>query len=418
MSEGRRSRSELLALWAGRAAAFRNEIVPYFRYVLQSGGLAFAALAIAIVSGYVRLLSDMPADWPAAAVGVAALTLAAFYTPLRTYLLPSDTVFLLPLERDLLDAVIRPQVRKAAVASGLRMLAAFAAFAPLYVRAPETAAAADARPLWGAGLALILLGAWNAWTAWEERRVAAVFLRRLLRLIRLAANAAIAAALLLKPFWPAAAFTALGAALLLVLVRLPQRHKLPWNALIAEEGAARRRWMRFLGWFVEVRTEASRPAKRPWAAWTADMLPRRSEYAWRYLYAKTLLRGETFGAFWRWNVLMAAIALFASRPIVDLIVFAVGVAAGGLQLTELGRVRFAEHAATVPLPADKRRTGAASVARAAGVVSCVWLWLASALAARPFSFGMWAVALAAGLLWTGWLLPRRIARPDAEDDED
>ncbi|WP_176220678.1 ABC transporter permease [Cohnella massiliensis] len=418
MNKERRSREELPALRARRADEFRKEVVPYFRYVLQSGGLVFSAIAIFLISGYVGLLTDMPAGWPAAAVGVAGLAIVAVYTPLRTYLQPSDTIFLLPLETDLADTVIRPRLRRAIVAAGARLLVAFAAFAPLYVRAPETASAAEARPLWAVGLAFVLLGGCSSWLAWQERRIVAAALRRFLRLLRWLAVAVMTAALLLKPFWPAAAFAALCCLLLALVVRLPARYEVPWEALIAEEGATRRRWMRFLGWFVDVKTEQAKPAKRDWIAWTADLLPRRSRSAWTYLYAKTLVRGEAFGAFWRWNALMAALALFVQQPTIDLIIYAVGVAAGGLQLTELGRVRFAESAAAVPLSADKRRPAAAAVSRAAGTAAALLLWLAAALPARPFSAGAWLIALAAGLLWSGWLLPRRTARPDEDDDED
>ncbi|MCC3377330.1 ABC transporter permease [Cohnella sp. REN36] len=418
----RPQRSAQLREWRrGRAAAFRKEVVPYFRYVFQSGfALVLSAIGITLLAWYAGLLTDMPARWPADIVGVCALALTALYTPLRTYLEPSDTVFALPLERAVLTDILRPSVRRAAIAGALRTLAVLAVFAPLYVRAPVTAAAAPATAGgWVAlALAFALLGGWSAFAAWDERRCAFAAWRAGLRLARWAVAALAAAALLTKSLALALPFALLAAALVSAAARLPTRHALPWDRLIAEERAARRRWKGFLGWFVDVPNESPSPARRAWIAWIGDRIPRHRKYAWNYLYAKTMLRGEAFGAFWRWNAVLAIILAVAKTSSVDLIAYAIAVAVGGLQLTELGRIRFAEHASVVPLPPQGRMKAAAAAVRAAGVSATLLLWLVAALPSRPFDASLWLLLLAAGLLWTGWLLPRRMAKAGEGDEED
>ncbi|MBB6732544.1 ABC transporter permease [Cohnella zeiphila] len=420
MAEPVRSRSsELRKQRADRASAFRGEMVPYFRYVLQSGfGLVLSACAFFLVTGYIRLLDRMPDHWPADVVGVAVLALACWYTPLRTYFQPADTVFTVPLEREMLATVIGPQVRRSYIVSAVKMLVLFAAFAPLYATAPVTAAAADGRSLTLLGLALALLGAWNAFAAWQERRLADAAWRTGLAWARRLLVIPIVWALLLKPFILAVGFALLCAAALTLPVRLQIRHELPWDRLIAEEGSTRRGWIRFLGWFVDVPSAAARPSKRRWIVWAADLLPRRQASAWRYLYAKTLLRSESFGAFWRWNALLIVILLWTGQPIIDLIAYAMAVFVGSLQLTELGRIRFAENASAVPLDPQGRRPAAAAVARTAGLTAVLLLWLAAALPARPFDTATWLIALAAGLLWAGWLIPRRLGKAPADEDDD
>ncbi|WP_027094030.1 ABC transporter permease [Cohnella thermotolerans] len=422
MSDLRRTRlAGFKSLLQARAEAFRKELYPYFRYVFQSGfGLVLSGIGITLVTGYVRLLNDMPDNWPSDIVGAAVLTLLAWYAPLRTYFQPADTVFALPLESGALEGVVRPKVRRGMLASALRMAAAFGAFAPLYSLAPATASAAAARSLPLLGLALGLFGAWNAYAAWTERRIAAGAWRAGLRTARYAAAAAVVAGLLLKPFAWAVAFGVLCAGAHASAARLQIRHALPWDRLIHEELAARRRWMRFLGWFVDVPSETDRPAKRAWIVWAAGLLRWRRDSAWTYLYAKTLLRSDTFGAFWRWNALLIVIALFVRQSVLDAVVFAIAVLVGGMQLTELARVRFAANAATVPLPPERRPQSAAAVARTAGITAAALQWLAAALPDRPAQPGLWWIALALALLWSGGLLPRRIRRAmnkTAEDDD-
>jgi len=409
---------ELRKLRASRAKAFRQEIYPHFRYVFQSGfGLVLSALGITLVMGYIRTLMNMPEDWPADIVGWIVIALICLYTPLRTYFQPSDTVFVLPLERGVLDGILRPLVRKSMISSAIRVLVAFGIFVPLYVRAPVTEAAADSRSMWALGSLLALFAVWSVHAAWLERRMADSVWRIGLMLGRWAAVVAIVAALLLKSFGLALGFAVLTVAVWYLLSRLSPKHTLPWDRLIAEEGAARRRWNRFLGWFVDLPTEFARPARRNWIAWTAERLPWRRENAWRYLYAKTMLRSETFGALWRWSVLLMLITAFAGKPVIDLITFVIAFFVGGLQITELGRVRFAENASVVPLAQEERGRSIASIARVCGLAMVVLLWLVACLPNWPFNPALWIPALAVALFWTGWLLPRRVMKSFEEDED-
>ncbi|MFD2331589.1 ABC transporter permease [Cohnella sp. GCM10020058] len=403
----------------GRASAFRHEIFPYLRYVAQSGfAMLLAAIGITLLAGYAGLLSDMPPAWPADVVGVVLIFFVSIYTPLRSYLQPADTVFLLPAESRVLSANLFPALRISALFGAIRALVVFVIFAPLYAKAPVTADAAPSQPAAWASLAaaIALLAAWNTYAAWQERRAVSATARLALRFARWTAVLLAAAALLTKPLLLAAGFALLAAAAVSAAALLTPRHRLPWDRLIAEEGAARRRWLSFLGWFVDIPTEAPPASSRAWIAWVADRVPRSRRFAWHFLYAKTFLRGDAFGAFWRWCTLMAVIALFARSTAVDVMVYVVGLVVGGLQLTELGRIRFAEHASVVPLSPEGRNKAASAVVRAAGLAAAALLWLIAWVPHAASSPTWWLIALALALGWTGWLLPRRLAARD-EDEE-
>jgi ABC-2 type transport system permease protein len=358
----------------------------------------------------------VPADFPAGVIGIAVIALACMRAPLRTYLQPADPVFLLPMESSVRQDYIKPALRVSMIAGAARALAVYAVFVPLYTRAPVTLAQASGRSLWLLAGWFAAWGVWNVYGGWRERQMAHAAARLPLRTARYAATLGSTAALLLGPPLPAYGVSVGLMALLTLMWRLPQRHFVPWDKLIAEEGANRRRWYRFLGWFVDAPAVESRPAKRRWAAWIGDMLAWDRKWAWHYLYAKTFLRGETFGAWLRWHLVLGLILIAADGPAADWTAYAVGILVGGVQLSELARLRFDLAADTLPIPPERRKLAAAAVAWIAGTVATLLLWLLAALPRHQLMHPGIFAALLAGLLWNVWLMPRRILRK--KDDED
>lgn len=417
-SHGKR-RAHLAALRKDRAASFRKDVFPYFRYVMQSGfGLLLAAAAFAGIIGYAELLQDVPERLPAGWIGAVAIAIVAIWSPLRTYMGRADTVFLLPMEGGVVRHYLQPALRQAAAASALRVLAVYLAYIPLYGKAPATIESAQDRPLWLIGLLFAVIAVWNIAGGWFERRTENMALRWMLRAARIAATFLLAWSLLNGPLVPALGVSAGCMLLLAVIWRAVRMVRLPWERLIREEMRTVRRWRRFLSWFVDVPTEADRPARRSWAAWLGDRLPWKRERAWHYWYAKTFARGETFGAWFRWQLVIGIVLVVVNNRTADWVVYAIGFAVGGIQLTELASIRMDVSLQALPVGQDQRRAAAAAVARTAGVAGTVLLWGVAALPhglAQAVSWTSLAL-LAAGLGWNGWLIPRRIAKPRDEDD--
>jgi len=409
----------LRRLRRSRADAFRAEVAPHFRYVAQSGfGLLITVVLLAAAIQYTLWLDEFPPDAPLGMYGAAWLSLAAVWAPLRTYLQEADTVYLLPMERAALKFYIRPLLVRAAAGGAIRTLGAYALLAPLYVRAPHTLEAAAGRPLWLLAAALAAVGAWNAWRAWQERQTIEAMPRMIWRMARYGATFAAVWALLNATLAPALAFAALAVLLVTALGRLPRRQALPWERLIREEARARLRWRRFLSWFVDMPLEGWRPARRRWAAWAGDRLPWGRQHAWHYLYAKAFVRGEMFGAWLRWHCVIGFLMLVFRAPMADWTLLVIGVLVGGVQLNELRRMRFPPFVATLPLPGeDVRRQAAARVAQVAGAAGTLFLWLVCVLSGlRPLAWPDAALP-AAGLLWSLWLVPRRLAKRREDDEE-
>jgi ABC-2 type transport system permease protein len=406
----------LRSLRQSRAAVFRKEIFPHFRYVFQSGfGLFASAIFFSALVWYVNLIKAVPANWPAGAVGVTVISLAALRAPLRTYLRPADPVFLLAMENRVLQAFIRPALREAIWTGVLRTLAVFLIFSPIYLRSPVTMDIAHSRSIGIMAALFAVIAGMNVYAGWRERKPASMGWRGGLRIVRWLATVISVAVLLLKPMVMAILLTLLCMLVVWLLWRIPAQHALPWEKLIGEEEATRRRWMSFLGWFVDVPNETSKPARRGWIAWAGDFLLWQHRWSWHFLYAKVFLRGETFGAFVRWVALSGAVIFVSGSETADAVFYGISILISGLQLSELRRVRFVETAATVPIAPEGRLVAAAAVARTAGLVAAVLLGLVASLtgAFRP---DLWLPLIAAGLLWCGWWMPRKISKFADEDD--
>jgi ABC-2 type transport system permease protein len=417
---GREDRAGFLrSLRRDRSDAFRKEIVPHFRYVFQSGfGLFVSAIFFSVLVWYIDLIKAVPADWPVRTVGVVVLALAAIQVPLRTYLRPADTVFLLPMERRILAEYIGPALRKSVVNAVVRMLAVFAIYWPIYARSPITGDLEDSHPWPVIALLMALIAVCNTIGGWRERRPASRLWRLALRLVRMTLTVVVIAAILLKPLALAIPLLVVSTVLVGLLGRLPVQHALPWEKLIAEEEGTRRRWMSFLGWFVDVPTVDSKPARRAWVSWLGNSFLWRDRRAWHFLYAKTFLRGETFGAWWRWTVMAGIILVVSGNVVADAVLFAIAILIGELQLSELRRIRFVETAATLPIPPEDRLVAAAAIARAAGVAMVVLLGIIEVASSGMLPrLDIWLPLLVAGFLLSGWLMPRKIAKFKDEDDD-
>ncbi|TFE27876.1 ABC transporter permease [Cohnella luojiensis] len=406
----------LRSLRNNRAAAFRNEIVPHFRYVFQSGfGLFVSAIFFTALVWYVDFIKAVPENWPADWVGVAVIALAVIKAPLRTYFRPADPVFLLAMEGRVIQAYLMPALLKAIWMAVLRIIVVFALYVPIYERAPMTAEIADNHPVVVRGFIFAILAGCCVYAGWRERKPAARSWRLGLRLARVVLTVIVVAAILLKPLMLAIPLTIIGMLVMLLLWRLPEQHALPWEKLIDEEAAARRRWMSFLGWFVDVPTETSKPARRRWIAWAGDFLLWQHRWSWHFLYAKVFLRGETFGAFLRWTVLAGIIIAATSNNVLAAgVIYGIAILIGGLQLSELKRVRFVETAATVPLAPEGRLVAASAIARTAGLVMTLLLGIAGFISSFPLD--VWLPIVIGGILWCGWWMPRKIAKHSDEDD--
>lgn len=410
---------ELEGLWKKRAEAFRKEIKPYFGYVIQSGFPGFSVLMLILASiGYGRFIRDIPPDFPVTAAGAILLTPLVCRSPLRTWLRPGDTVFLLRLE-GAMPFHIRRSILRGLLPGTALALAALAIYWPLH-----RSAAAGAGTGWTLIVMTAALFAANSTASWQERRMAWSGARRLLRLLRWLLTAAAVYFFLGAATWKALLFSLAAAALLAAAYRLPRKLSFPWERLIEEEERTRSRYYRFLGLFADVPQLPSRIYKRPYAAWIARAVPLSGSNAYRYWYALILLRTELGGMLLRLLLLglpavywLADAAWLSGWGAAAAQLFVLGTA--GLQLSALGHWhRHSVWRHIYPLPGAARTRSLLAVDRAAMALLAFPLLLAGAI---PLLRAGYPEAAAGGALLTAVYLfvlrPSRLRRKLAKAEE-
>ncbi len=394
------------ALLHKRAAAWRKEIAPYLRYMAQSGFPAFVALAVMTgIIGYIGFLEAVPAGFPIAEVGTAALLPLLCWSPMRSYLAPADIVFLMAREHAMGGYIRMARSRGLLLGTAL-LLAGGAVYAPLYRHMPES----TAWPWLAAALVGLKLASGRG--AWQERRMAWPAARRGYRLLRWAMAAVLLEALLTQPLWAAASFAAIALGALAAAYRLPAKHRLPWERLIAEETRTRSRWYRFFGSFIDVPTTDAAVARRAYWSWLGGRLKASRANAFAYLYAMTLLRTELGGMLLRLTGLGMLVSYLAARG-AALSGWAAVLAAWlfvlivGVQLSALRHAhRYSVWRHVYPLPDQARMQGARKIVRFAHAASA--LCVASAAALPLLGEGLAAPAAAA---WAGAALHALLLAP-------
>jgi len=406
-------------LWSTRAAAFRNELKPYVGYMAQSGfpGVLLLMLIVATI-GYAALVRNVPEHFPITAFGVVLVLGFTSWSPLRTWLQPADTVFLLPRELEM-HQYLRRSFRYTGIATLIGVWFTLLAYWPMYRLGEGTA---DAFVLL---LALTAVKAGNIAGAWQERRAAEAGMRRSLRLIRWVLTAVTLAALFRLEPWKAVLFGLLVAALMAAVYRLPRKHALPWVTLIREEGRTRRRYYRFLALFIDVPTQAPRIARRGYAAWIGSTIRFAQRETYVYLYTMTLVRTELGGMLIRLTLLgMLVLYWFGDAVWLDgwgaSIVFVLMAGIIGLQLGSLRQShKYAVWGHLYPLPAQRKIASLASVDRMAYIICTLFMWLPGGIALAVHGSVLQAVAApAAALLYAVLRRPSAVRRKALKDDEE
>jgi ABC-2 type transport system permease protein len=385
----------------------------------QSGFPGFLVLALIVgFIGYGYFLRRVPDNFPVIGVGVAALVPFISWSPLRTWLVQADTVFLMPREGEM-TPYMRRSFRNSFVPGLLLAWFVLAVYLPLYNKG-------DGQTEWLLlAVVLAVLAGFNRCGAWRERQLVWPAARLGCCLLRWSFTALSIAALLEYPLWKAVVFMLLLGAVYTVALRFPQRHRFPWERLIAEEARTRRGYYRFFSAFIDVPVMTSRVVKRSYLFWLTARIPLRKTNTFIYLYTVSLVRTELGGILMRLTAFGMLAAFLAGEA--DLLSGWGAVAVAffftviiGTQLGSLSRV----HTHSVwrhvyPLPDSRHAGSVIAVVRAAHTVSALLVWLPAAVTLCLGGAYIAAGTLLALNLWyTLQLRPGRMKRTLAKDLED
>jgi ABC-2 type transport system permease protein len=382
-------------LWNQRVNRFLQDIRPYLFYALQS--LSFASIVIVLLFSYLygQFLDSLSADFPRLLLACLVLTPVLAVSPIRTYLQPPDTIYLLPLETELAD-YFRAAQRKAFTTQLFGVAVAWFIAWPL-IRVTGTGISAS----FLLGLLLMLvLKRLLLHGRWLELHIAESSQRKVWAGVRWVAAALLSYAVLKLPLY-AGVLAAGGGGLLYLLALSTARRAyqlLPWLHLFERERHHRAVIYRLLNLFIDVPEvngrARSRTAPRRLSAWFGY----RPERAYLYLYTLVWFRSEAFGLWLRLTLVGTALTAVGGPGIAGYLLWGLFAVVTAVQLGELQRTyRYSERSYLYPLPEEQREHSARTVRLALHLLSLLLLTIVLTLGSAQY-------VISAGLLVGGGLL--------------
>jgi ABC-2 type transport system permease protein len=370
-------------IWKNRRRAFNKEALGYWLYVLRSNFVGYVFLLLIVgIYYYVKVLNDLPTDYPYWWVVMLVLVPLLAMSSIRTFVVQPDRMFLLPLEGQL-SGFFRAALKHSMIIHSLWVTFGLLAIWPLYLHCEG----AEAQPFWLV-LGLLLLAKWGVLlTNWQESRMVSRRARQISAIIRwMVVTALIPTTFLLGVMW--ASLMVIAVALIWTLaLRGVRHHTTGWETLIEREQTARRRHYRFFAMFVDVTPLPPTVRRKGLASFVTNMIPFASSNTHLYLFTKTWFRTDLFSMFIRTTIAALFIAIVVSSDGVRTTILVIGAVISALQLTTLRdahRYTFWVH--MYPIPAVQQ-------------VHAVLTIMQLALAAQAFLFTLTILLRASNLLY-------------------
>lgn len=323
--------SEVTQIWKKRRQSFNKEALGYWLYVLRSNFVGYVfLLLIGGIYYYVKVLDELPRDYPYWWVAMLVLVPLLAMGSIRTFLVQPDRMFLLPLEGHLngyFQAAIKHTMLVHACITTFGLLVIW----PLYLHCEGT----EAQPLWLV-LGLIWLTKWAALLAnWQESRMVSKQSRMISVLFRWSIALAIVPLALINGVMWAALLLLLAIILWIIIIRMVPKHTTGWEILIEREQATRRRYYRFFAMFVDVTPLPVTVRRRGLASLVTRLYKFNASNTHLYLFTKTWFRTDLFSMFARTTLVTLFITFFVSSDSARVIIVLIGIIISALQLSTL-----------------------------------------------------------------------------------
>lgn len=362
---------DLKLLWKQRRTGFWNTVLPYLGYVIQSGvAMVFLFLIIAFSAWYTSFVQNIPAGFPIRWITLLLLTPLVLFSGYRTYLQPADIVFLRPQEHRMHE-YLKNSFARGVIYKTLGMLLVFFTLWPLYVRADQ-----DDKPFTWFLLLLLVWKGLSSYGAWQELRMVQVGASRAFRLLRWAIAILAVAAWVWQPPARSIWFLLLLAAVYLVALRVPVKHRVAWERLIQVEQSQAGRVMRTLGWFVDVPSSGQKVSSRRWLSKWGSGLAWNAGKAYRYLITKTFIRTEVFSIVLRLVVLGMLLSWWTAGTYFGIGAYLLFLLLVGVQIGALRRSHAESFWVMIyPISAESRRSQVLGFISNLHALSALLMWL-------------------------------------------
>ena len=320
-------------LWKERFIQTIKEVGRYSRYIFNGHFLIVMVFLIGTGAYYYQeWLKTIPEHFPAAIIMSVVLALFLTLSPIFTFLLDADKVFLLPLENKL-AGYFRRSIFVSFIIQAYLLFMALGIFMPMYASVNE----GNYQTFLPFFVVLLIMKVANILTRWKVQFFVETKSHLLDSFVRYAINA-----VFLYFLFSNAEMLFLVPEVVLMLILLFFYHKntrskgLKWEFLIEQEESRMTTFYRFANLFTDVPKLRDRIKRRKWLDWLLTMQNFAQEKTFSHLYARTFLRaGDYFGLFIRLTVIGGAGIYFISFGLGQILVVLLFMYLTGFQLMPL-----------------------------------------------------------------------------------
>lgn len=288
-------------LWKERFQKTSRELKNYSRYIFNGH---FVIVMMFLIGGgsyyYQSWVKTLTPDFPAAFIVAVLLALVLTYSPIYTFFLDADRIFLLPLETELTKYVQRSFIVSFFVQIYLLVLI-FLALLPMYLQIYK----ASLQMLTWFFVFMLVVKGWNMIMRWKVQFFVESSVHITDSFVRYFLNAAFLYLLFSQANM--IYFTILLIVMLLqaiYFIRQTKTKGLQWEWLIALEEKRLNSFYRLANMFTDVPKLRARVKRRKWLDWLLTFITNRQSDTYLYLFTRTFLRaGDYFGLFVRLTII-------------------------------------------------------------------------------------------------------------------
>ncbi|MDF2903852.1 MAG: transporter permease, partial [Bacillus sp. (in: firmicutes)] len=290
-------------LWKERLAWTSKELARYLRYIF-TGHLVIVFMFL-LGSGayyYQEYVKNLQPDFPAALVMATIIGIFLTYSPIYTFLLEADRIFLLPLESKL-SSYFKKSISISFVIQIYILLMVLAVFMPIYVQVYQ----GSFQSFFIFLLVIAVIKFWNLLQRWQIQHYVNPQIHLADTVVRYCLN------VLSLYFLFANGIIWMGGMILILIIifgifRMQTKEMgLKWEYLIDLEEKRMTSFYRIANLFTDVPKFKDRVKRRRWLDWVLGWISFRSGNTYLFLYMRSFLRaGDYFGLFVRLTVIGAA----------------------------------------------------------------------------------------------------------------
>lgn len=289
------------ALWKQRLGRTSKELGKYLRYIFN-GHIVIVMLFLLGTAAYYYQdwISTLSKDFPVPIIMAVILALLLTYSPIYTFLLEADRIFLIPLENRL-KSYFQRSIIVSFVLQLYLLIIGLAIFMPMYAHVNEKG--------YGSFLAFLLLlcviKIFNLLIRWRVQYYVETNVHKIDSFIRYFVNVVFLFLLFSNAsIWFLLAVAVIYIVLYFVYQSQTKLKGLKWEFLIEQEERRMMSFYRLANMFTDVPKLRDRVKRRKWLDWISGMLSYRHENVYMHLFVNTFIRGGDYlGLFVRLTVI-------------------------------------------------------------------------------------------------------------------